>query len=89
MNVEVSSLRMGLSKCRTIAEHVIDLLRGGQECDVVLAMETLVDEARQALTVAEDERILDEVGTVLKDEEDGKSDSTRQECGDLARLDKS
>lgn len=66
MNVEVSSLRMGLSKCRTIAEHVIDLLRGGQECDVVLAMETLVDEARQALTAADDEKILDEVGTILR-----------------------
>lgn len=67
LNVEVSSLRQGLSKCRSIAEHVITTLQNENECDVMLAMETIIEEARRALTTADDERALDEVGALLKE----------------------
>lgn len=67
LNVEVSSLRMGLSTCRSIAEEVVQRIQQGDEhLDVELELGRIVDVVRRSLVVAEDEAALDEVGTVLK-----------------------
>lgn len=71
LNVDVTLLQIGLSRCRCIAEDTIVKLERGETIDIVAVMNEILDESRKTIHGIEDNAIFDEVGTILQEKEDG------------------
>lgn len=70
LNVDVTLLQMGLSRCRSIAEDtLVKLERGDDGVDVEAVLNEILEEARRTIHGIEDNDILDEVGAILKEDD--------------------
>ena len=71
INVDVTLLHLGLSRCRSIAEDTLGLLSHGQDVDIEQVLNEIIDESRKTLYGIEDNAMHDEVSAVLAEEENG------------------
>jgi len=69
LNVDVTMLRLGLSRCRSFAEQALTRMQMGHEVDYEAVFNDIVEMARETLFQIEEDNITDEVGAVLRDEE--------------------
>jgi hypothetical protein len=70
LNVDVTLLHMGLSRCRSIAEDsLIKLQRNDATIDWESILNEIIDESRKTLHGIQDNDMQDEVGAILRDEE--------------------
>jgi len=69
INVDVTSLHIGLSRCGSIAEDALTRLEEGNEVDVTKLCIEILEEVRKTLHEVADEEMADEVAAVLRDEE--------------------
>ena len=65
LSVDVTLLRLGLSRCRSMAEDAIVRLQNNDVVDVELVLEEICSEARRTLYEIENEEMCDEVGAIL------------------------
>ena len=70
LNVDVTLLHIGLSRCRSIAEDTLVKMERGDAIDFVAICNEILDESRKTLHGITDNDMQDEVGAILR-EEDG------------------
>lgn len=71
INVDVTLLRLGLSRCRCFAEDALCALERGEEVDVMSLCNSILHEARSALADLADYQAQDEVGAILAQQDQG------------------
>ncbi|MHC4300608.1 MAG: hypothetical protein ACYS7Y_25310 [Planctomycetota bacterium] len=72
INVDVTLLRLGLSRCRCFAEDAICAIEREEEVDVLALCNSIVEEARAALADLKDYQESDEVGQLLLMEDEAR-----------------
>ncbi len=68
LNLDITSLQLGLSRCRCIAEDSLVKLERGQKIDAESVLNEILDEARKTMSVIDNNDMEDEVGAILRDE---------------------
>jgi hypothetical protein len=70
LNVDVTLLQMGLSRCRSVAEDGLAKLARGATVDIEHVLNEIVEEVRRTLYEIADNDMQDEIGAILKEEDE-------------------
>ena len=68
LNVDVTLLHMGLSRCRSIAEDTLGCLAAATPVDIEGILNEIIEESRKTLYGIEENNMHDEVGALLAQE---------------------